>query len=111
MAKPDWASLRAAVQDQLNAIGSTPGEVAARAGLSRETVRPIINGVPGNYRPATLAKVSLALGWTGDSIEKIIAGGTPEVVHRHSDRLDLVEQRLDRIEAVLQQLLDAPAAP
>lgn len=109
MTEPDWAALRQAVRDQLDATGVTPGEVAKRAGLSRETVRPILNAVAGNYRPATLAKVSLALGWTGASIQRVLDGDAPQPagddiaeqlrqltaeVRSLSVRLDGVERRL-----------------
>lgn len=106
MTKPDWAALRMAVRDQLNATGSTPGEVATRAGLSRETVRPIINGVPGNYRPATMAKVSLALGWTGDSIQRVLDGEQPQRVGATmGDRLNAVEAEVVEIRRILDRVV------
>lgn len=93
MTEPDWAGLREAVRDQLNATGLTPGEVAVRAGLSRETVRPILHAIPGNYRAPTLAKVSLAIGWTGDSIQRVLDGDAPQ-------------QTADTLAGQIQQLTD-----
>lgn len=77
MSEADWTGLAEAIRLRLAATGAGPGEIARATGLSRETVRPILNGVPGNYRPHTLRKVSIALGWSGDTIEQLLAGAPP----------------------------------
>lgn len=106
----DWMRLATAIERRLGATGATVSEVAAAAGLSRETVRPILNAVPGNYRPATLAKVSLALGWTGDSIERVLAGGKPRLAPQDDqsieDRITELEARFARIESAIRDRLD-----
>lgn len=84
-------------------------EVARAAGVSDFTVRRLQQGVAGTYRAANLAKVSLALGWTAESIQQILDGGEPtesaapaepllaEIVARLAameSRLGAVEERL-----------------
>lgn len=102
MTEPDWAGLRDAIAHQLAETGASQSEVAARTGLSRETIRPILNGVPGNYRTATLAKVSLALGWTGGSIQQVLNGGEPQTAAAAmEERLSAVEAEVAEIRQIL----------
>lgn len=55
-----------------------PSELARKAGISRETVRPLFAGTPSNSRPVTLAKVSVALGWPPNGIARLLDGESPE---------------------------------
>lgn len=41
----------------------TQAELIRASGISEATVRPLMQGEPGNYRNVTLAKISRALGW------------------------------------------------
>lgn len=53
--------------------------LARAAGISDATVRGFMNGQPrGLPREPTRWAVCDALGWTQDSIDKILAGGEPE---------------------------------
>lgn len=53
-------------------------ELVEASGVSHPTVRAVMHGKPGNYRPDRLQKISRALGWTPDSIHRILAGGEPD---------------------------------
>lgn len=52
-------------------------DLVRAAGVSDATVRPVMRGTPGNYRPAKLGQIARALGWTSDSIDRILQGEEP----------------------------------
>jgi hypothetical protein len=52
-------------------------DLVRAAGVSEATVRPVMKGKQGNYRPANLGKIARALGWTADSIARILDGEDP----------------------------------
>jgi hypothetical protein len=52
-------------------------DLIKKSGVSEATVRPLMKGLAGNYRPITLGKVAVALGWTPGSLERIRDGETP----------------------------------
>lgn len=61
----------------MKALGMSQTDLARASGLSAESVRPIMKGIPGNYRGTTLSKISKALRWSADSIERLLAGLDP----------------------------------
>lgn len=52
-------------------------DLVRASGVSEATVRPVMRGKPGNYRTAGLGKIARALGWTSDSIKRILDGDEP----------------------------------
>lgn len=57
---PDWANRAQFLRD---------------TGMNKKLIERLELAKPGHYRPATLAAVSVAYGWTGDSIRRILSGG------------------------------------
>lgn len=53
-------------------------QVAKRAKVSYETIRSLRAG-DGRGRAASRRAISAALGWTRDSVDRILDGGDPEV--------------------------------
>lgn len=73
-----WAAVAAFLQQaMLEAGGLKQKDVVDRSGISRETVGPVLAGKPGAYRPATLARISLAVGKPADAIQRILDGEDP----------------------------------
>lgn len=54
-----------------------PAELAERAGVSQAGLRHLRRGHRKDYQPRFTGPVCRALGWTPDSIERILAGGEP----------------------------------
>jgi len=76
---PKWSAVADFVNQRMADLGLSQVEVARAAGVSDVTVRRLQRGEPGNYRPAILAKVSLALRGRADSIERVLAGDSPSL--------------------------------
>lgn len=58
-------------------LGLTWEEVASRANLKYETIRGVRKG-ESRGRPMTRRAMSVALGWTPDSVDRILRGEDPE---------------------------------
>jgi transcriptional regulator with XRE-family HTH domain len=58
-------------------LGMNQSELTIATGLSRETVRPYMQGRPTSGRPTTTAKISRALRRPPDAIQRILAGEDP----------------------------------
>jgi hypothetical protein len=58
-------------------LGLTWREVAARGGLSYESLREIRTG-PGGTRTLTMRKIDAALEWLPGSVERTLNGGEPQ---------------------------------
>jgi transcriptional regulator with XRE-family HTH domain len=86
--------------------GFTQAELVRRSGVSHPTVRALMRGEPGNRGRTEVRQVSAALGWTPDSIERLLAGNEPLAATRQDDRLDQIDRKLDRITAVLEGVAD-----
>lgn len=63
---------------ELNPEWANRAQFLRDTGMNKKLVERLELAKPGQYRPATLAKVSVAYGWTGDSIRRILAGGQPQ---------------------------------
>lgn len=59
---PDWANRAQFLRD---------------TGMNKKLIERLELARLDSYRPATLAKVSVAYGWTADSIRRILSGGEP----------------------------------
>jgi len=108
-----WARLGEAIRDRRRALGMSQLELAQAAGISEAMLRVIERARRTNVRPATLGAVARALGWTRDSVDRVLAGGDP-VLDEDRDRsvAELKRQdaelqaRLDEVERDLRARLD-----
>lgn len=80
------ASLADAVMAQRGRLGLTQEELAAKAGISVDTVQAIEHGHRTTFRTRTKAALEGALGWAPGSIDAIAAGGTPTIDTREPAR-------------------------
>lgn len=72
------ARLAAAIKARLDAEpGFTQAELVRRSGVSHPTVRNLMRGEPGRRGRTAVALVAVALGWTPDSIDRILDGLEP----------------------------------
>ena len=93
------------------ALRLTQFRLAEAAATSEPTVRALERGRRTSYMQSTIAGVCAALGWTDDSIDRVLRGDEPlEVVggtgQFRSAADPEVLRRLAAIEAQLAQLLD-----
>lgn len=106
-----WEAVAAAVQRRMDDLSLTQKALAMRAGVAENTIRKLLSGEEGNYRRVTLASVSNALDWPGDTLQRISEGedplaGDPISASGLVDPADTeVIDRLERIEETLQKLL------
>lgn len=103
-AQTPWDAVGMALRQRMAALALTQAELAKQSGVSDFTLRKIMRGDEGNYRPALLAKIATALGWTPSSIDDILAGGEPSLPEPAPDS---IEARLTAIETVLRELREA----
>lgn len=106
----DWQRVGDAVSERMRDLAIGQRELARRAGISDTKVREVLRGQP-LVREYMRTKLSVGLGWSRDSIDRILAGGEPELVTSLSDgdervRLEVIDGRLDRIEGLLERLVD-----
>lgn len=100
------ARVAAAIKAQLAMEpGFNQAELVRRSGVSHPTVRSLMKGEPGRRGRTEVSKVSAAVGWTTDSIERVLDGGEPEPMGRPpEDRLDVIERRMDTVESGLAEI-------
>lgn len=75
-----WPLVGSVIEGRLKTLPESLNEVARRANISANKLREMRNGKPGNYRPATLVKVSLALWDAPNVIQSILDGDEPLVM-------------------------------
>ena len=114
-----WPLAGERVKRRMEERGVRIADLQRSAGVYDETIRIIIRG-ENVVRPATLAKVSTALGWEpsaiaamrdgGDPIEA--AGADPELVgrvedleHKAAERFTVLEGRLAQTDAKVDEIL------
>jgi transcriptional regulator with XRE-family HTH domain len=108
-----WARLGEAIRDRRRALGMSQLELAQAAGISEAMLRVIERARRTNVRPVTLGAVARALGWTRDSVDRVLAGGDP-VLDEDRDRsvaelkrqVAELQARLDEVERDLRARLD-----
>ena len=105
----EWQAVAAAVSERMADLAIGQRELARRAGISDTKVREVLRGQP-LVRDYMRTKLSLGLGWTRDSIDRILGGKAPVVMSSASGgeaaRLDAIDVRLERIEELLERLVD-----
>lgn len=73
----DWARLGSAFADARETAGFTQTEVAERIGVTRTPIQAIERGTAFKKVTGTMRSYARVVGWTSDSIEKVLAGGAP----------------------------------
>lgn len=76
MSDNDWERIGELVTRRMEELSVRQAEVAQRAGLSDATVRHLMRGTPrGAPDSVTLRRLSVALGWTPESLVDAVLGG------------------------------------
>lgn len=66
-----WEKVGAHINKRMTELGMSQADLVRQSGVSEFTVRKLMRGLPGRYRPDRLAKVAIALEWLPDSIDRI----------------------------------------
>ena len=74
---PVEQSVAEAVRARLDELGWTQVELVRQAGVSSFTVQRMVNEEDATFRLEIKRKVSTALGWTPDSLDRIARGDAP----------------------------------
>lgn len=103
VSRQDWAQVARLVRTRREALNLTQHDavVASEGSISLATWRNIETGANTSYRSSSLIAVCRALGWTPDSIERILGGDDPVEVAAANEDLSLHE-RMTRVEAALE---------
>jgi transcriptional regulator with XRE-family HTH domain len=76
MTDDNWTRIGELVTRRMEELTVRQAEVAQRAGLSDATVRHLMRGTPrGAPDSVTLRRLSVALGWTSESLIDAMLGG------------------------------------
>lgn len=97
-----WETVGRAVRSRMTEQGITQGDLVAATGLSRETVRPVMQGRPSGIKPVNLSKISRALDWPHTTITDILDGEDPPL--SHEDRLARARSRVVQLQEDLDEL-------
>lgn len=104
-----WAELGRAITRRMAELqGMTMTQLQNRSGVSRETLRPIVNGQPGNYRDTTLVRLSHALGWSVTSIHQFLEGGDVTIESTPAPDDEQYEATLRTVEALADHVMFKP---
>jgi len=106
-----WAAVATLVTARMAAAVMSQADLVRASGLSDPLVRGIMCGNPrGEPRPVNLAKASTALGWSADSIARILEGGEPELVVSQPSDVDAdVLRRLKALEQAVSAVMASAA--
>jgi transcriptional regulator with XRE-family HTH domain len=101
-----WRILAEAIKDRRDEIGITQAEGVMRAGgsVGSSTWSLLERGQKSGYERSKLRAVSRALGWSADSLERIIAGQEPMALTDAAQEQELLT-RLWQIEETVRDLL------
>lgn len=107
-----WGVVADAINARMRELNISQGELARRAGVSRPTVKGLMDGNPrGEPSPVKKRAVSLALGWEHDGIDCLLEGkpptllrdDTPRVIPLKSRRLEDVAREVDELRRRLEE--------
>jgi hypothetical protein len=83
---PDWARLGVVVTERMRELALTKSELIRASGVSQSTLDSYMAGeARKSHRLDKLRDLSLALGWTPDSLERVLAGEDPVDAHQPVD--------------------------
>ena len=103
-----WQPVAERVVARMAEIPIEQAELARKAGVSDPVVRSLMTGRQRaeNPRPGPIRKVSAALGWTPDSIERILAGDEPVTLPAPAT-YRLLEDQIENLELVVADIVAA----
>lgn len=91
-------ALRDAVEQRRKALGLGPGALAEAAGVTNEGLMPLRKGYRKQYQERLTAGVCRALGWTTDSIDRILAGDQPVLADQQAGgRVEVLEEQISSL--------------
>jgi hypothetical protein len=96
----DLEAISAAFNARVAYLGITYAELARRADVNVDTLYSLRDATH-TPRPRTLARVSEALGWPADALEKVGQGEPPPNERTIEERLSDLETRLDQVMRLL----------
>jgi transcriptional regulator with XRE-family HTH domain len=71
--------LAAAIEARRKELGLSVQDIATQAGVTRQGLRPLLKGEERDYQDRLKFPVCRVLGWTNDSIDRILRGGEPVI--------------------------------
>ena len=92
MTERDWSDVHRCVEQRLVVLKMNWADLARASAISVRKIQDMRNNVP-LARSKTRSLVTEALGWTPDSIDRILAGGEPELSTPPTDASELAELR------------------
>lgn len=109
-----WAAVGKHVTARFAELSMSKAAFSERTGVSFHTLNAAMRGEP-IQRADKRGDIAVGLGWTRDSIDRILAGDSPtpatsSTIDGAGNRLDAIDGRLDRIENLLEQLVDESRA-
>jgi transcriptional regulator with XRE-family HTH domain len=117
--RPDegWDRVARRLDAELDIRGWSVNELVRRSGVNLRTIQKLLNGEPVTRRDR-LTPLANAFGWRGDGWTIIRAGGEPvpeggaddkpvQIPEVRAARIDAIDERLRRVEQMLQEILDA----
>lgn len=103
--------LRDYIESRRKELGLSPTKLSDVSGVTVQGLAPIRRGEIRRYQQRLTGPLCAALGWTSDSIERILTGGDPELVEVEelpASELELLrslvmkhEDRIAHLEAVV----------
>lgn len=84
-----WRRVAAELVAQAEKCTLVPVAIAERAGMSRAHVENLMQHKKLSYRDDSLYRVAEAVGWTRDSIHRILRGEEPIPVYTGTAHIDL----------------------
>jgi transcriptional regulator with XRE-family HTH domain len=97
----NWTWIGQQVRQRREALGFTQKEAAEAAGVSEPTWGLLENGRQEGYKPLTLRGVCRALGWAGDSFDRMAAGKEPRLLQ--SARVNLSDLGAEDLAHLLEE--------
>ena len=101
--EPDRSRLGRVVRERRNALRLTQRQAAVAADVANQTWINVEQGEP--VKDSTLAGVDVAMGWAPGSASKVLEGGDAREIDSAAEPKPSVEDRLERIERMVEQLL------
>lgn len=76
----DWSRLGAKLAHARKAVGLKQPEMGERIGVGRATIQKIEAGTPFKNVTPAVRDYAESVGWTYDSVVRVLGGGEPEMV-------------------------------
>jgi len=101
----DWAAVGRAIGERLDERGMTMTDLAGQAEVSLTTVRELVHVLSTRRRnPRTLSRISKALGWPEDHLQKVLRGGEASTPDSDPETLEAIRSELRSLRKRVEQL-------